>query len=280
MADADAILAYLREREFLVDDGNLLFIGPAAEKAFGRRYFMDLLSSFTSAWEMRVVAGRREIGTVSPLAIAAPSGEDARHLLLAGLAWRIESIDWDRHEILVSEQPEKAQVRWPSEPIAESFALVRAQREVLLGATPEVDLSRRASARIETLREELAGTVDRDGLVLADHEVGMRLWTWGGWRANATVIAALGDNEATGDNFRIDLPQSISAAALRAADPRGALPTVTPEAVDGLKFSAALPLHLAASTLAERTADEAGAVDILGSVLVMRGQDRERTQSG
>src|SRR5665647_1748471 len=63
MADAEAILDHLREHEFLVDDGNLLFIGPAAEKEFGRRYFMDLLSSFTSAWEMRVVAGRREIGT-------------------------------------------------------------------------------------------------------------------------------------------------------------------------------------------------------------------------
>jgi len=272
MADADAILAYLREREFLVDDGNLLFIGPAAEKEFGRKYFMDLLSSFTSAWEMRVVAGRREIGTVSPLAIAAPSGEDARHLLLAGWAWRIESIDWDRHEILVSEQPEKARVQWPSEPIAESFALVRAQREVLLGATPEVDLSRRASARIEALRAEMAGTVDPAGLVLADRGVGMRLWTWGGWRANATVIAALGNDEATGDNFCINLPQDVDAVALRAADPKGALPTVAPEAVDGLKFSAALPLHLAVSTLAERTADEAGAVDILSSVLVIRGQ--------
>ena len=270
MADAEEILNYLREREFLVDDGELLFIGPAAEKEFGRRYFMDLLSSFTSAWEMRVVAGRREIGTVSPLAIAAPSGGDARHLLLAGRAWRIESIDWDRHEILVSEQPEKAKVRWPSEPIAEGFTLVRAQREVLLGATPEVDLSRRATSRLEMLREEMGGTVDRHGLVVADGGTGPRLWTWAGWRANATAIAAMGATEATGDNVSINLPADVGVSGLRSADTRGALPTVTPEAVDGLKFSAALPPHLAAETLAERTADQDGAADIVGSPLVMR----------
>lgn len=270
MADADAILTYLRERQFLVDDGGLLFIGPAAEKEFGRRYFLDLLSSFTSAWEMRVVAGQREIGTVSPLAIAAPSGENPRQLLLAGRAWRIESVDWDRHEVLVREQPEKARVQWPSEPIAESFRLVRAQREVLLGATPDVDLSRRATARLAVVREAMAGTVDPDGLVLAEHGAGTRLWTWGGWRANATVIAALGHDKATGDNFCINLPVGVGAAALRSTDPRGALPAVSPDAVDGLKFSAALPPALAAATLAERNTDEVGAVDIVASALAIR----------
>ena len=268
--DVDAILAYLREREFLVADGGLLFIGPAAEKEFGRRYFMDLLSSFTSPWEMRVVAGRREIGTVSPLAIAAPSGDDARRLLLAGWAWRIESVDWNRHEILVSEQPEKARVQWPSEPIAESFDLVRGQREVVLGSTPEVDLSRRATARLEALREDLAGTVDAHGLVLADAGAGSRLWTWAGWKANATLIAALDDGvEASGDNFSITFPPEVGIGRLRSIDATGALPTVAPGAVDGLKFSAALPPLLAGSTLAERMADEAGAAEVLGWPLVM-----------
>ncbi|NMM15806.1 MAG: DEAD/DEAH box helicase [Phycicoccus sp.] len=272
MDDADVVLDYLREREFLVDDGNLLFIGPTAEKEFGRRYFMDLLSSFTSAFELRVVAGRREIGTISPLAIAAPSGDDAKHLLLAGWTWRIESIDWERHEILVSEQPEKAKVRWPSEPITEGFELVRAQREVLLGATPAVDLSRRAVARLESLRDDMAGTVDPAGLVLASRSNATRLWTWAGWRANATVIAGLGNDDATGDNFVIDLPAGIGAIDIRAIDVSVALPGVTPAALDGLKFSAALPHNLAVATLAARALDRSGAIDVVGRPLVVRVQ--------
>ena len=272
MDDAEAVLDYLRDREFLADDGNLLFIGPAAEKEFGRRYFMDLLSSFTSAFELRVVAGRREIGTISPLAIAGRSGDEPKHLLLAGWTWRIESIDWERHEILVSEQPEKAKVRWPSEPITEGFELVRAQREVLLGATPAVDLSRRATARLEALRDDMAGTVDPAGLVLASRSNGTRLWTWAGWRANATVIAGLGNDDATGDNFVIDLPAGIGATDIREIDVSLALPGVTPAAVDGLKFSAALPHNLAVATLAARALDRIGAGDVVGRPLVVRVQ--------
>ena len=67
---------------------------------------------------------------------------------------------------------------------------------MLLGADPGVDLSRRAAARIEAVREELAGTVDPAGLVLVDGGAGAVLWTWAGWRANATVIAALGGGAA------------------------------------------------------------------------------------
>ena len=73
MADgAEVGLTYLREKDFLVEDSGLLMIGPRAEKEFGRRHFIDLLSTFVAAdLELRVVAGVREIGFVSPLALPA-----------------------------------------------------------------------------------------------------------------------------------------------------------------------------------------------------------------
>lgn len=259
MDDVDRVLEHLCTEGFLVEDGGLLFIGPAAEKEFGRRYFMDLLSSFTSAWEMRVVTGGSEIGTVSPLAVTTASGGESKQLLLAGRAWRVESIDWDRHEILVSEQADKGKVRWPSEPIVESFELAQAQRDVLLGATPAVTVSRRADERLATLRESLAATVDPSGVVLEQDGTGARLWTWAGWRANETLIAALGV-DATSDNYRIDLPGGVGARDIRAARVEEAVPAVSPQAVEGLKFSAALPLELASDTLGARAADRGGAV--------------------
>ena len=69
MDDGDEVLAYLRDEGFLVEDGGLLMIGPAAEKAFGRRHFMDLLSSFNAEKELRVVSGNKEVGFISPLAL-------------------------------------------------------------------------------------------------------------------------------------------------------------------------------------------------------------------
>src|SRR6185437_4153365 len=44
---AEPIVRYLRERGFVDEDGGMLFIGPQAEKHFGRRHFMELTASFT-----------------------------------------------------------------------------------------------------------------------------------------------------------------------------------------------------------------------------------------
>lgn len=277
MDGGEDVLAFLRAAGFLVDDGGVLFIGPAAERTFGRRYFMDLLASFTGAWEMRVVAGVREIGTVSPLAITGHQ-EDERRLLLAGHAWLIESIDWERHEILVSEQPIRGKVRWPSEPIAESFELARAQRDVLLGAIPDVTLSKRATARLERVRQELAETVSPEGLVVQRGEKSTRLWTWAGWRANETLVAAL-NVEAVSDNYEVSLPPDAVVTDIRGADVEHAYPYVSPQAVDGLKFSAALPRDMATSTLAVRNRDVAGATAITSAPLVVTAAESAGTVS-
>lgn len=269
MDDADEVLAHLVDEGFLATDGGLLFIGPAAEREFGRRYFMELLSSFTSAYELRVVAGQRLIGTVSPLAIAATRSQDTKRILLAGHAWRVEHIDWERHEILVQAQPERAKVRWPSEPIAESFELCRAQRDVVLGATPQVTLSRRAVERLATVRDNLAPTVSEDGLVLERAPAETRLWTWAGWKANETLVAAL-HADATTDNTCIQLPVDFDPRQLRMAEVTTARPFVDPAALDGLKFSAALPTDLARATLAVRHSDCVGALDVASAPLSIR----------
>lgn len=256
MDDAEEVLAYLRAQQFLVEDDGMVFIGPRAEREFGRRHFMDLLATFTADLELRVVAGRREIGTVSPLSVQGKAGEEgARRLLLAGHAWRVEHVDWQRREVIVSEQPEKGTVRWPSEAVAESFVLVRAQREVLLGATPEVTLSRRAVAALQRVRTEFAPAVDASGIVLADGKDRRELWTWAGLRDNETLAAALGSGSVRGtDNRRVVLEPHVTVDQLRAAPVATALPAISADAVDGLKFSAALPVKLARATLADRFA--------------------------
>ena len=59
---------------------------------------------------------------------------------------------------------------------------------------------------------------------------------------------------------------------LRDADVETALPAISPQAVEGLKFSAALPPDLAQATLAERFVDRAGARASLDMPLVIRTQ--------
>src|SRR5690606_34047543 len=179
---------------------------------FGRRHFMELLSVFATAPELRVVAGNKEIGRVSPLSVSRAAQEDEKPLLLAGRAWRIETINWERFEILVSEEHHRGKVRWPGGPIAESFELSRAQRAVLLGADPDVTLSRRARTRLDAARAEASSTVDDAGLVLEHEDGGSILWTWAGVQANETLIAALGDTGAVADNPYIEFPNGLDVA--------------------------------------------------------------------
>lgn len=54
-------------------------------------------------------------------------------------------------------------------------------------------------------------------------------------------------------------PADYDLTALATCDVTDAVPMISPEVVDGLKFSAALPRELAVETLGERFADEAGA---------------------
>lgn len=259
MADGEEVLDFLREQGFLVEDSGLLMIGPRAEKEFGNRHFMDLLSTFVADLELRVVAGVKEIGFVSPLAIPAAQDRERRPLVLAGRGWFVQHVDWERFTIWVEEIPTKGDVRWPSGAVAQSFELCQAKREVLLGAAPSVELSNRVPAALERLREERATEVSKNGLVLVQRGVGgNRLWTWAGLKANATLLAGMGLGAHGVENESILLPEGMTRDDIAAADP-DAVPRVEEEAIAALKFSVALPPGLAARTLGERLADPGGA---------------------
>lgn len=266
MDNAGEILDFLRNEEFLAEDSGLLFIGPQAEKKFGRRYFMDLLSAFTAAPELTVIAGQREIGSVAPISLvgSGPSGA-TRKLLLSGRSWLVEAVDWDRHIVRVSEMAEKGTSRWQSGSVAESYEMMQAMREILLGATPDVQISKRAQEHLPQLRASQSEIVEQSGLVLRRTEETLAFWTWAGLKANITLLAALGAYDARADNAMIRLPAAMTIADIRdvASGVTDAVPFVPPEMVQGLKFSAALPEPLAKETLSTRMSDQSGAQRVL-----------------
>ncbi|WP_394159788.1 DEAD/DEAH box helicase [Galactobacter valiniphilus] len=257
MGDAEGVLAHLVREEFLVEDGGRLMVGPAAEKAFGRRHFMDLLSSFAAEKELRVMNGTKEIGFISPLAL--PRKDDTRPqrgILMNGRAWHLEGVDWQRFVVNVVEMHEKADVKWRSGAIALSFQMMRAQRDVLLGDAPGVPLTRRAVARLESIRENRAHQVRPDCLVATRIDDRIQLWTWAGLKANETLRAAFGEaTEGQSTNDVMTLPASATRARLHDVSWPDVVPDVPAEMVSELKFAAALPDPVALRVLAERFSD-------------------------
>ncbi len=63
---AEPIVSHLLAETFVEQDGEQLFIGPEAERRFGRRHFMDMTAVFTAPPQFTVIEGRRDIGRIDP----------------------------------------------------------------------------------------------------------------------------------------------------------------------------------------------------------------------
>jgi ATP-dependent Lhr-like helicase len=273
---ADPILRHLIDQGYLDSDGGMLFIGPEAERRFGHRHFMTMTAVFTGAPEFTVLVGREELGRVDP-ALLTEEVQGDRRLLLNGRSWRVTYIDWRRRRCFVEPADGGGKARWTTGGWSGlGFELSRAMRDVLLGADPPVKLTRRAVDRLAQVREDESSLVHPGGsVILRDHRGDdLRWWTWAGFRANATLAATLTevvDPIQRFDDRHIRLRENVTPAEWRAliadASQRLCLPDVNKKALDGLKFSQALPERLALATLAARLADLDGADAVLGEAV-------------
>jgi ATP-dependent Lhr-like helicase len=266
-ASARPIVAHLVHEGYLNSDGGMLFIGPEAELRFGRRHFMELTTAFTAMPQFTVINGREEIGRTDPALLTAHV-QGPRLLLLAGHSWRVTWTDWKRRRCFVEPADGGGKARWIFPGFSgTSFALSRAIRDVLLGTDPPVRLTRRAVTALREARETAPDLVHSGGTVISRGSgADVHWWTWAGIRANATLIATLGDMADSAQRvedffvrLRSDATPETWKAAVADIEEQLCLPAVDDKAVDGLKFSTALPRHLAEATLAQRLADLDGA---------------------
>ncbi|MFB4305063.1 DEAD/DEAH box helicase [Actinomadura sp. GTD37] len=265
---AAPILAHLLADGFLERDGEYLFIGPEAEKRFGRRHFMDMTAVFTAPPEFTVLHGRQEIGRTDPMLLT-EQVNGPRVLLLAGRNWKVLWVDWKRRRCFVEPSDLRGKARWFSAAIAgASHALSRACRDVLLGADPPVRLTRRALTHLAEARETSLPTVRPGGSVILRHGSDLRWWTFSGYRANAVLTATLSgvtDEAQRFDDASIRLRADLTPESWRAAvnDAQLTLPDIDVSALRGLKFNEALPQRLGLATLATRLSDLPAASEAL-----------------
>ncbi|MFK3981384.1 DEAD/DEAH box helicase [Micromonospora sp. NPDC050397] len=269
---ATPIIRHLIDQGYLDSDSDMLYIGPEAERRFGHRHFMGMTAVFVGAPEFTVLVGRDELGRVDP-ALLTEEMQGDRRLLLNGRSWRVTYIDWRRRRCFVEPAESGGKARWTTGGWAGlGFEQSRAMREVLLGADPPVKLTHRAAKRLAQEREERSALVHPGGnVILRDrHGDDLRWWTWAGFRANATLAATLTevvDPVQRFDDCQVRLRANLTREEWRRliadADQRLCLPEVNKKALDGLKFSEALPERLALATLASRLADLGGATAVL-----------------
>jgi ATP-dependent Lhr-like helicase len=269
------VLAHLVAEGYLGQDGQTLLIGRKAEEDYGRRHFMDLMASFTAPPEITVLQGGKEIGRCDPMLLTR-AAQGPRLLLLSGRSWQVDWIDWKHRRChVVSIEGTGGLARWStSSSFGTSFELARTIRQVVLGQDPPVRLTHRAVSALASARTELAGMAEPERTVVTRSAHDVLWWTWAGTRVNATLKASLGsvaDPSARPDDLFIRLRTDLDRTDWHAA--RKSLnhlidPEVDSGAVQGLKFSAALPPDLAAATLAARLADRPNARRVLNEPIL------------
>lgn len=69
LPEASGILTHMREIGFVSQDGPFLMLGPEAERVYGRRNYMGLLSVFDTPELYAVQYGPAELGSVHELSL-------------------------------------------------------------------------------------------------------------------------------------------------------------------------------------------------------------------
>lgn len=242
----DGLLDCLLERGMLHQDGGLVRIGPEAQRLWGKRNYMELLSVFDTPELYTVLNGARELGVLHELSYRR---EDAI-VLLGGRSWRVASVD-HKHRIAHVEPAEDLPGRstWLGSSQGLSFEICQSMRQILLNSNAA--LSRRAAEQMELLAAQ--GTTDPAATVLRATRTGCEWWTYAGLKANAALVQRFG------------LPASFDSLTVRAH----CSPIELKRAVDGPpteatpeiderfrpKFAECLPDHLLAQFARKRLYD-------------------------
>jgi ATP-dependent Lhr-like helicase len=220
-------------------DEGCVGIGPEAERQWGGRNYMEVLSVFDTPDLFTVMFGNRNLGSVHELSFRRRDGS-AAVLLLGGRPWRVESIDTSRRIAWVEPAEELGRSTWLGTSVGLSFEICQAMRAVLLDAADSANWSRRARESLAKTRAE--ADVDKDGTVLRTANAGCEWWTWAGLRGNAALSLQLAEAgiDATFDSTAIRArcsPAQLGKGLKRPTEPK----SPSPDSRALPKFSACVP---------------------------------------
>jgi len=268
-ATARAVLDHMLAAGILAAPDGRLTVGPAGERLFGRRHFLDLVAAFATPPLVRVRHGRQDLGAVHPFSFAAPEGR-APVVSLAGRSWVVTSVDWSSRTAWVEPSAMPGRSIWDGSSRAMGALHCAAVQRLLAGADPAPRLSQRGQRVLADLREAYAWCTPDATAVVAEADGETRWWTFAGIGANAAVaagLAAAGVAVQRFDNFGLTFAgrpaQAAVAGALAGLSAADLRPDVPEAERDRLKFSACLPDGLRRGIAETRTIDHAALVRLL-----------------
>lgn len=259
----EEVVSHLLSTGMLDSDGDMLQIGPEAERRYGQRNYLDLTAVFADPPTLAVMHGRTALGHIHIRSLLRRRDNAPAVLLIAGRDWHIDNVDWRRRVVHVAPaKHHRGRAEWVGTGPGLSAVLAQATRRTLAGADPAgITLSKRALAGIAELRGAFYWLRDAPGTdVVRDPDGTTWWWTFGGTAANVELASAMGQmapGVPTGglavrladDAGRSDLAELLTGGV------EGPAPELPPDLAEAYKFADALPEPLAAALLHSRERD-------------------------
>jgi ATP-dependent Lhr-like helicase len=187
-AEFDSAIEYMKKEDFLFESGGLLSMGQKAERAYGKKNFLELYAVFSSPVLYRVVtAAKRDLGSLEQDFVDRLV-EQMSSFLLGGRAWTVERVSHEDREVVVREAPGGVKPSWGGFiPQHLGFELCQKMKSVLTESARYPYVDGPGSKHIEDKRDDLAEILRRPGHAVQLDGGVARWWTFAGGRVNHTL---------------------------------------------------------------------------------------------
>jgi ATP-dependent Lhr-like helicase len=213
----DHLVQWMLQAQILWDDQGVLWFGGRGEATYGRRHFLDLVSVFTSPPLFAVRHGRQDLGFVDAMTFLGRR-DGPRVLLLGGMAWRVNHIDW-RHRVAYVEATEaKGRSRWKGDRPGLGFRVCQSIKHLLAGDEDGATWSRRTRQQIHDIRQTYIWLDAHSTVVVRDQNEPAEWWTFAGTGANAALAHELSQATQSAvdhDSFTLTFESHVSPTAPR-----------------------------------------------------------------
>jgi len=151
----ERFVAFLISKDLLHDDGNTLSMGLAAEKAFGRKNFMELYSVFSTPSEFEVLGVSGDVIGSIEWSFLEKLLEEGASFYLSGQAWAVDRIEWKKKCVFVVRSPAGKIPKWGGlSPGFLGYDICRKIRDILVSTDSYSWLPPDSGAFLESLRTD------------------------------------------------------------------------------------------------------------------------------
>lgn len=204
------LIEHMKAKEYLFEAGGLLSMGRAAEKAFGKKNFLELYAVFSSPvlYRVETEASKAPVGSLEQ-AFVDRLVPEMSSFLLGGRAWLVSHLNHDDRLVRVRPSPRGKKPSWGGfVPQFLGFEVCQAMKQVLTSDEEYPFLDAKAKASLAEWRGDLGQLLQRSVDALTFDGTTLTWWTFAGGRINQTLKYALewkGSWKVVPDNFALKI---------------------------------------------------------------------------